>query len=81
MAAALVAIASTVGAAVVLAILGGIVRMALSVRDSARATSDLTKTVAQLVERQDEQGERLAAVEAVAGITTRPRAPRGVRSR
>jgi hypothetical protein len=79
-AAALVAIASTVGAAVVLAILGGMVRMTLSVRDSARATADLTAAVARLVERQDEQGERLAAVEAVAGITTRPRNARGGRS-
>lgn len=55
---------AAVGAGVILAILATIVKLALSVRDSARAVQSLTVAVERLQERQDTDHDRLGAVEA-----------------
>lgn len=55
---------ATVGAAIVLAILGGIVRLALIVRDTGRDTKELAHGVAELRKDWADDHDRLAAVEA-----------------
>lgn len=67
----------TIVAALVLAILGGIVRLALIVRDTGRDTKELAHGVAELRKDWADDHDRLAAVEAALW----PGPPRGGRHR
>jgi hypothetical protein len=58
----LAAAASTIGAALVLAVLGGLVRLALLVRDTAQETKSLTAAVAELRKDHSDDHDRLTAV-------------------